>query len=42
MGRRMLDGFFLLCDGAQHIAGPRDVGEVDLGLDLVFAVSGGT
>jgi hypothetical protein len=29
-----------LLDGAQDIARARDVGEVDLGLDLFFAVSG--
>jgi len=36
----MLDGFLLLRDGAQHISRPRNMREVDLGLDLVFAASG--
>jgi hypothetical protein len=31
--------FFLLRNGAQHIAGARDMGEVDLGLDRVFSAS---
>lgn len=35
----MLDCCFFL-DGPQHIAGPGDVREVDLGLDLVFGVDG--
>jgi hypothetical protein len=30
----------LLRDGAQHVAGTRNVGKIDLGLDLVFDVSG--
>jgi hypothetical protein len=38
--RRMLDSFLLLRDGAQHISRPRNMREVDLGLDLVFAASG--
>ena len=37
--RRMLSGFLLLGDGAQHISGPRNMREVDLGLNLVFAAS---
>jgi hypothetical protein len=36
----MLGNFLLLRDGAQHIAWPRNMREVDLGLDLVFAASG--
>jgi hypothetical protein len=32
---RMRDCFFLLRDRPQHIAGARDVREIDLGLDLV-------
>jgi hypothetical protein len=36
----MLGGFLELGDGAQHVSRPRNVGEVDLGLDLFFAVSG--
>ena len=38
-GGRMLDGSLLL-DGAQHVARTRDVGEIDLGLDFVFAMNG--
>ncbi len=38
--RGMLDAFLLLRDGAQHISRPRNMREVDLGLDLVFAASG--
>jgi hypothetical protein len=30
----------LLSDRAQHVARPRNVREVDLGLDLFFAVKG--
>jgi len=37
---RMLGGFLLLCDRAQHIARSRNMREVDLGLDLFFAGSG--
>jgi hypothetical protein len=36
----MLDGFLLLRDGAQYISRPRNMREVDLGLDLFFAASG--
>jgi hypothetical protein len=36
----MLDGFLLLRDEAQDVSGPRNMREVDLGLDLFFAVSG--
>jgi hypothetical protein len=36
----MLSGFLELGDGAQHVSGPRNVREVDLGLDLFFAVNG--
>ena len=39
-GRGMFGCFLLLRDGAQHIAGPRNMREVDLGLDFFFAVSG--
>jgi hypothetical protein len=35
----MLDGSLLL-DRAQHVAGTRDVGEIDLGLDFVFDMNG--
>jgi len=36
----MFGRFLLLGDGAQHIAGSRNMRKVDLGLDLIFAVSG--
>jgi hypothetical protein len=36
----MLGRSLLLRDGTQHVARPRDMREVDLGLDLFFAVSG--
>jgi hypothetical protein len=36
----MLDCFLLLRDEAQDVSGSRDMREVDLGLDLFFAVSG--
>jgi hypothetical protein len=36
----MLSRFFLLRDRAQHIAGPGDVGQIDLGLEFVFGVRG--
>lgn len=36
----MLRGFLLLRDRAQHISRPRNMREVDLGLDLVFTASG--
>jgi hypothetical protein len=32
--------FFLLRNGAQHIAGARNMGEVNLGLDRVFSAGG--
>jgi hypothetical protein len=35
----MLGGFLELGDSAQHVSRPRNVGEVDLGLDLFFAVN---
>ena len=35
----MRDRFFLLRDGAQHVAGTGNVGEIDLGLDLIIAAS---
>jgi hypothetical protein len=35
----MLGGFLELGDGAQYVSRPRNVGEVDLGLDLFFAVN---
>jgi len=35
----MLGDSLLLRDGAQHISGPRNMREVDFGLDLVFAAS---
>lgn len=37
--RRKLGGSLLLGDGAQDVARSRDMRQVDLGLDLVFAVS---
>jgi hypothetical protein len=36
----MLNRSLLLGDGAQHVSRPRNMREVDLGLDLFFAVSG--
>jgi hypothetical protein len=33
----MRDCFFLLRDGPQHIPGSRDMGQIDLGLDFIFA-----
>ncbi len=38
---RVLRRFFLLRDGAKHIARPRNVRQVDLGLDFFFGVEGG-
>lgn len=38
--RRLLNDCLLLSDGPQYVPGPRNVREVDLGLDLFFAVSG--
>ena len=40
--RGVLRCFFLLSDGAQHIAGAGDVRQIDLGLDFVLEVGGGT
>jgi hypothetical protein len=40
MRRRTLAGFLELCDGAQHVAGPRNMRKVNLGLDRFFAGSG--
>jgi hypothetical protein len=37
----VLGRFFLLRDGAQHVARTRNMREVDLGLDFVFDVGGG-
>jgi hypothetical protein len=36
----MFNRSLLLGDGAQHVARPRNMREVDLGLDLFFAVNG--
>jgi hypothetical protein len=35
--RRMLDRFLLLCDCSQYIAGTRNVRQINLGLDFLFA-----
>jgi hypothetical protein len=40
MRRRTLYRSFLLGDGTQHVSRPRNMREVDLGLDLFFAVRG--
>jgi hypothetical protein len=40
MRSRMLDSFLLLRDGAQYISRPRNMREIDLGLDLFFAARG--
>src|ERR1019366_3905516 len=37
----MFGCFLLLRDGAQHVARPRNMREIDLGFDFVFGVSGG-
>ncbi len=37
----MLGGFFLLRNGAQHVARTRNVRQIDLGLDFFFAMNGG-
>jgi hypothetical protein len=34
---RRRDRFLLLCDGFQHVSGPGDVRQVDLGFDFFFA-----
>jgi hypothetical protein len=33
----MLDRFLLLGDGAQNVAGPRDMRQINFGLEFVFA-----
>jgi hypothetical protein len=37
----MIGGGLLLLDGAERVAGARDVGEIDLGFEFFFAVLGG-
>jgi hypothetical protein len=33
------NGFLLLGNGSEHVAGPGDVGKINLGLDFFFAAS---
>jgi hypothetical protein len=40
MSHRRGGRFFLLGNRPQHVARARNMGQVDLGLDLVFAASG--